>query len=41
MPPIPLLAPEYLESLPAPNTPLTPLHPHHPHNGPQHLHPGF
>ena len=24
MPPIPLLAPEYLESLPAPNTPLTP-----------------
>ena len=29
--PIPLLAPEYLQSLPAPNTPLTPLHPH---NGP-------
>ena len=25
MPPIPLLAPEYLHSLPAPNTPLTPL----------------
>ena len=37
IPPIPLLAPEYLHSLPAPNTPLTPLDAlQHPPNSSQH-----
>ena len=34
---IPLLAPEYLESLPVPNTPLTPLHPQNGLPTPLHL----